>query len=139
MINGRNSAKQPDKTYIGVVGSRTFTDKKLFFEAVKQFLPLSMEDKIDDIVVVSGGAAGADTLAEQFATCFYTDEPWVFQPEQSIIDSNGFAAAVHARNQEIVDASDYIIAFLSPGSRGTRSTIDKAIKARKLVIIIPVQ
>lgn len=136
MINGRNSERQSGKTYIGIVGSRTFVDKRKFFEQILRFVPLEMDDKVRDVVVVSGGAKGADTLAEQFAAKFYMDEPWVFKPDQAIVAERGFAAAAHARNQEIVDASDFVIAFWDGKSTGTKSTIDKAEAAGKSVVII---
>jgi hypothetical protein len=136
MNNGRNSKKQSNKTYVGIVGSRNFTDKKYFLKMVKQFIPVSLDSKTDDVVVVSGGAKGTDTLAEQFTIKFYTEEPWIFEPEQEIIKKEGFATAAHARNQEIVNAADYIIAFWDGKSRGTRDTINRAAKAKKPTIII---
>jgi len=136
MINGRSSERQSGKTYIGIVGGRDFTDKRYFFEQILRFVPLEPDDKVRDVVVVSGGAAGTDTLAEQFAAKFYHDEPWIYEPEQRIIEDRGFAAAAHARNREIVAASDFIVAFWDGKSKGTESTVNYARQACKPVVII---
>jgi len=138
MSNGRGLKKQSNKLYVGIVGCRDFENKNAFLKGVERFLPIPEfdGDTNDGVVIISDGARGADTLAEQFAAKFYVDEPWVFKPEQDIIDEKGFAAAAHARNQEIVDASDFIIAFWDGVSTGTKDTINKTQRAKKPVVIV---
>ena len=51
-----------EKFYVLVVGSRTFTDYELMKSKLDKLLV-----NHSDIVVVSGGAKGADKLAEQYA------------------------------------------------------------------------
>lgn len=48
--------------YCLIVGSRTFTDYELFSRKVDYLL-----QNYKDIVIVSGGAKGADTLAKKYA------------------------------------------------------------------------
>jgi hypothetical protein len=47
---------------IGIVGSRTLLDYELVKKALAEYL-----SKNDDLIIVSGGAAGADSLGERFA------------------------------------------------------------------------
>lgn len=46
-------------------------------------------------------------------------------------------AAGPIRNQEIVNVSDIVIAFWNKKSRGTKDTIDKALRGNKPVLVIP--
>ena len=120
--------------HIGIVGGRDFNDRKLLYETMVSFATENGE--FLNIVVVSGGAKGADSLGEQFASKCLTQAPIIYKPDPKIIEEKGFAAAAFARNQQIVDASDFIIAFWDGKSRGTKDTINKAAKAKKPVIII---
>ena len=47
---------------LAVVGSRSFTD----YELMKTELD-KIKETVDNLVIVSGGAKGADTLAERYA------------------------------------------------------------------------
>lgn len=70
--------------------------------------------------IISGGAKGADSLAEQYANLNNIDTI-IFKPDWSI--GKGAAAI---RNIKIVENSDIIIAFWDGVSKGTRMTIDMA-------------
>jgi len=110
---------------VGVVGSRTFFDYKLMREVLDQY-------EID--LIVSGGAKGADHLAERYAEeegieILVINAKW-------IVDGKYLKAAGFIRNRDIVDASDMIIAFWDGKSKGTKHSIDLAQKAGKEVIII---
>lgn len=79
-------------------------------------------------IVISGGAPGADTMAEKWAA--ENRIPFRIHPA----DWNGFnhskgkpygKSAGHVRNAHIVNDSTHGIAFLEPGSKGTQSTVDK--------------
>jgi YspA, cpYpsA-related SLOG family len=108
-----------------VVGTRTFQDA----DALARVL-----DTLDPPVtrVVSGGAAGADTLAEAWARkhavpCTVLKPDW----------SKGRQAG-HLRNYDIVQASDRVVAFWDGVSKGTASTIAMARRAGKLLMVIKV-
>ncbi len=109
---------------IGVVGSRTFTDYPLMCGVLHRFL-----EDLDEII--SGGANGADTLAEAFA-----DEEGikctVFKPNWELY---GIAAGF-LRNQQIVDACDILVAFWDGKSKGTKDSINKAKKAKKPTLVV---
>jgi predicted Rossmann fold nucleotide-binding protein DprA/Smf involved in DNA uptake len=112
---------------IGVVGSRQFNNKDLLYTILKSFVDVSF----GDILIVSGGAKGADTLAEKFANENNLNK--LIIPAQW--DRYGKRAGP-IRNQLIVDNSEMIIAFPAEISRGTWDTITKAKKDRKKILIV---
>lgn len=126
---------------IAVVGSRNFLNTK-YVEYV-----LNHTEKIfGDFVLVSGGANGADTLAERWAIrnkheCEIYPANWedLTHPDAKIkTDKKGRkydAAAGFRRNKQIVEAADIVIAFWDGQSRGTLNTIMLAKKQKKKVYI----
>ena len=74
------------------------------------------------IVIVQGGATGADFLAKQYA--IKNDIPY----EEFVAEWNKYGrAAGHKRNTAMLDSGiDIVIAF--PGGRGTQDTVGKAEK-----------
>ena len=113
---------------IGIVGSRTFKDYAYLATILEPyFIALSSEN----LKIISGGARGADTLAENYAENNGL-ECTIFKPDW---DKYGKAAGF-IRNQFIVDNSDIIIAFWNGESKGTRDTIDKARKVKKPIFIV---
>ena len=107
---------------IAVVGSRSFENYELLEQTLDEY-------QIKEIV--SGGAKGADTLAEWYAKNKNIPTK-VFLPEY---EKFGRSAPIK-RNQQIIEASDQVIAFWDGKSRGTKSTIDLAKKKGIDVIII---
>lgn len=74
-------------------------------------------------IIVSGGATGVDTLAKEYA--IKNNIPIIeFLPEY---DKYGRKAPL-MRNIQIVDNCDFLLAFWNGNSRGTKFTIDLAIK-----------
>ncbi len=107
---------------VGVIGSRSITD----YNAIKQVLDTIVQDGDE---VISGGANGVDTLAEQYAIDMgyeYT----IYKPEW---EKYGKIAGL-IRNRLIVEDSDYIVAFWDGKSKGTMDTIRKAEAANKQVM-----
>ena len=106
-----------DIFHLGVIGSRTFNDytlcKKTLDKVFKKLL-----DKYEEVVIVSGGAKGADSLAKK-----YSKENKVkiieFLPDW---DKHGKAAGF-IRNNDIVEKSDLLIAFWDGQSSGTLHSI----------------
>lgn len=105
---------------VGIVGSRNF--KAL--ETVARFvegLPLGT-------TIVSGGAEGVDKTAENtaikegFAVDIKLPKRWG-------------RTALLARNQDIVGACDYLIAFWDGESQGTLDTLRKAYRVNKQVFV----
>lgn len=103
---------------LAVVGSRDFEDYSL------------LEKTIDEIItkrslivekIVSGGATGADSLAELYAI----KRGYPMKVYKADWDKYGKGAGP-IRNTQIVMDSDLVIAFRKPGSRGTQNTIYQA-------------
>jgi hypothetical protein len=112
------------QTYIAIVGSRSITDKEFVFSTIDHYL--SNLNK-DEIVIVSGGAVGIDSLAMLYAA-EHNIKTEIFKPDwEKYGKSAGFI-----RNQQIVDRADYLLA-ITTGSKGTADTIKKAEKKGILI------
>jgi hypothetical protein len=106
-----------------IVGSRTFND----YNKLKDTLNLLKD--LD--VIISGGAKGADSLAQQYAIAFG------IQLIEYLPDWKKYGrAAGHIRNKDIVDNCDKLIAFWDGKSKGTLNSIKLAQKSNKLFNII---
>lgn len=97
---------------IAVVGSRSFTDYSKLVNVLNGVSPS---------LIISGGADGADQLAERYAR--ENNIPvQIFLP-----DWNQYGrAAGPIRNKLIVENADLVIAFWDGSSPGTRSSINLA-------------
>lgn len=115
---------------LAIVGSRSFNDMKFMASAISEILP-NVITPGDDLIIVSGGARGADELAVQLAKTIGVS--WhVFHADW---DTHGKAAGV-IRNVDIVNGSDHVVAFWDGTSKGTKNTIELAEKAGKLFQVI---
>lgn len=110
---------------IGIVGSRNIKNPEDVYRKICENIPRNCSE------IVSGGAAGVDTLAERYARengLFLT----LFLPKY---DKYGKNATV-LRNSEIVEYSDMIYAFWDMESHGTQITLKKCIDSGKPYKII---
>lgn len=109
---------------LAIVGSRTFNDYALLKETIKS-------NNLNITEIVSGGARGADSLAEKFAidndiqTTIYKAD-W---------KTHGKAAGF-IRNHDIIKNSDIVLAFWDGISNGTRHSISLAEKHNKRLIVV---
>ena len=103
---------------VGVIGSRGFNDYDLLCKTLSIL-------EIDTIV--SGGAKGADNLAEQYAK--ENNLMCIVHP----IDWNFGRGGPAIRNAKIVEDSDIIVAFWDGKSKGTNMTMNMAKKKGKNV------
>ena len=113
---------------LAIVGSRDFNDYQLMSEFI-----LSKFDLPDIDTIVSGGAKGADALAERFAqeyklTLIVKDAEW---------EKYGRAAGP-IRNKLIIEEADAVVAFPSIQSKGTLNSIKFARKMCRKVEILNV-
>lgn len=115
---------------IAIVGSRDFNDFALLKMEVVDFIIKENLDKTP-IVIVSGGARGADALAERLAEEMNWDKQ-IFLAQWSLHGKR----AGFLRNKEIVENSDALIAFRINQSKGTTHSIrlakEKNIKVKVL-------
>jgi hypothetical protein len=109
---------------IAVVGSRTFTDYQLLATTLKEY---------DIKQLISGGAIGADRLAEQYAK-EHKIPIVVYKPEWNKYDK----IAGLLRNTDIIKDADIVIAFWNGISTGTKDSINKAKEMNKQLRIVKI-
>lgn len=110
---------------VAIIGSRDFTD----YELLKNYLK-----DINITQIISGGAKGADSLAERYA--HENNIPvQIFKPDWN---KYGRVAGI-VRNKQIVEAAEMVIAFWDSKSRGTKNSIAAARKMNKEVLVIEFQ
>ena len=107
---------------IAVVGSRDFANKRLMDDELSKLMPISQ--------VISGGAIGADKMAERWARSNGI-ETQIFYP-----DHKRYRHPYHHRNRLIAEACDRLVAFWNGHSTGTRYTIEYARRIGKPVSVI---
>jgi hypothetical protein len=107
-----------EKQYrLAIVGSRTYTDYIDFCKKVDVYI--EKHGKPD--IIVSGGAIGTDTMAEQYAK-HKNIETNIFRPQYTKYGDK----APLIRNTLIVNNCDRLIAFFTVESKGTYDTWNKA-------------
>jgi hypothetical protein len=145
---------------VAVVGSRppkwdAPDEAQEAYVARKQAVRAFVRDLPADIILVSGGARGVDTIAERAAICRRPIES--YRPERQgdgtwrvrliVFDARGnvvsqellppvfprFVAAAFWRNYEMVRVANRVAAFHDGTSRGTAYTMRKARAAGKLI------
>lgn len=97
---------------LAIVGSRGFNDYKLLSDHVRLYKPS---------LIVSGGARGADKLAEQYAK-EHNIEMLIIKPEWDLYGNE----AGFRRNIDIINHADSVIAFWDGESKGTKHSISIA-------------
>lgn len=110
------------KVRLAIVGSRSFRDYTLMCDTLKDY---------DISQIVSGGAVGADSLAERYAKehnikCLVIKPDW---------DAYGRRAG-YLRNVTIVEKSDACVAFWDGESKGTKHTINLCNKYNKPIKVV---
>lgn len=95
---------------IAVIGSRHFSDYKLL-ESTLASLPEITQ-------IISGGAKGADSLAEMYARQHQIPLV-VFKADWK---KYGRSAGI-ARNREIIEAAEMVVVFWDGKSKGTASSL----------------
>jgi hypothetical protein len=114
----------PDEAMnIAIIGSRDFPSLWMVRAIVDCLIPTKH-------IVVSGGAKGVDNIAVDQAK-FRNIPRAVYRPDYTSYGSN----APHVRNDQIINLADYVIAFWDGESPGTKSVIDKVIKAGKPYVV----
>jgi len=111
-----------------VCGSRTFKDEAFMRNKLSNVIA-DLGDEATDVKLITGGAAGADTIAEKIGrgwkwevSVFKAD--WTAEPKR----------AGYIRNQRMLDEGkpNLVLAFFGPAeddSRGTSMMVDIARKA----------
>lgn len=116
---------------IAIIGGRDFDNYELLKQTLLSAPELDFNTNGTVYSVVSGGAKGADSLAERFAE-EYGLNIIVFPADWK---RYGRGAGI-IRNKEIISKSDIVFAFWDGKSKGTKSSIDLAKKQNKQLTII---
>ena len=114
-----------------IAGGRKYDDYNTLRTECDKILSRKFADPECEVVVVSGGATGADALGEQYAS----ERGLIIERHPADWKKNGRAAGP-IRNAEMADISDALIAFWDGQSRGTKSMIDLAKRKGLQVAIV---
>jgi predicted Rossmann fold nucleotide-binding protein DprA/Smf involved in DNA uptake len=106
---------------VAIVGSRHFADPERVTDYVKG-LPAGSS-------IITGSASGVDAAATRAART----RGLPVQVMPASFDELADASRSVARNQRLVDACDVLVAFWDGASKGTRSTVERALDAGKEV------
>ncbi len=114
-----------------IAGCRDYTD----YAKAKRYIDFYLSNirKENNIIIVSGGASGADALGERYA------KENGFMVERYPADWKTYGkSAGPRRNKQMAEISDYVICFWDEKSRGTKSMIEYARKNSKPIRIIKI-
>ena len=100
-----------------IAGSRDFQDYKGLSRVLKELKVLNQKE----LTIISGGARGADSIGEQWATDH--DIPLIIMPARW--DLYGKSAG-YRRNVEMAKQATHLVACWNGHSRGTRHMLDIA-------------
>lgn len=122
---------------IGIVGSRrrsSLSDRKIIFDIVARAIKKSG----GDLTVVSGGASGPDSFAEEAADILGAKKTIHRIPKDPPVKHRGeFTERAYARNRLIVEDSDVIFALIHhTRTGGTENTIKHANELGKKVFLV---
>jgi len=131
---------------IAVIGSRAFNDWTLMSRELAKIHITQEKEPYCIKEIISGGAEGADTLAERFAKTFEIPlkvfkADWNDMTEPCKIKVNKIGREYNAlagfkRNTEIINRCDMVVAFWDGKSHGTKDSIEKAKSQNKKILII---
>ena len=102
---------------VAVIGSRDCFSED--YKIIQKYIPLNATE------IVSGGAKGIDALAKKYAQ----DNGLIYS--EFLPDFSKGKAAPLLRNEQIVDYSDFVLAFWNLKSSGTANVIELCIKKNK--------
>lgn len=108
-----------------IIGSRNFGNDELVRQTIARYVTT-------DDMIVSGGAAGVDTIADQMSVqlqCRFLRIPaqWAKYGR----------AAGHKRNPDIIEEAEHVLAFWNGASSGTKGGIKLAQYKRPLLVVYP--
>ncbi|AYV75542.1 MAG: hypothetical protein Terrestrivirus2_50 [Terrestrivirus sp.] len=129
---------------VAIIGSRLFNNYEHMCNKINELIKEQNISIIDITEIISGGAMGADKLAEKFADDNNISKN-IIKPnykDPEMIKKYGKERwgniAPLERNGEIVKLCDIVIAFPFSESNGTLDAIKKAKKINKTVYVFPV-
>ena len=103
-----------------IVGSRSITNFDL-----SPYIPSDVD------TVISGGAGGIDSLAEQYADLHRLSK-YIFRPRYELYGR----AAPLKRNEQMVDMADAVLVIWDGRSKGTQYTLEYTKKMNKPITLV---
>ena len=116
LLDAKDESTVP-KIHLAIVDSRHYTNYDAFSESVLNWC----EEHDFPAKIISGGASGADTMAEKFAK----EQTLPFEVYRADWKKHGKAAGP-MRNAQIVSHATHVLAFVAKDSIGTKDTVAKA-------------
>ena len=117
--------EKPTKRVV-IAGCRDYTN----YEEAKVYIDFCLSNirKVNDIIIISGCASGADAIGEQYA------EENGFKVEKYPANWEKYGrSAGPIRNKQMAEITDYVICFWDGKSKGTKSMIEFAKKYNKTI------
>ena len=113
---------------IVIAGCRDYTN----YKEAKEYIDacISQIRKNNEIIIISGGAKGADALGEQYAK----ENNFKIERYPADWEKYGLSAGPK-RNEQMAKICDFVICFWDGQSRGTKSMINYANKYKKPIRI----
>jgi predicted Rossmann fold nucleotide-binding protein DprA/Smf involved in DNA uptake len=112
---------------IAIVGSRNIKDYDFVNSCFNKILT---DENIEDYEIVSGGADGVDSIAREIAINNKKTITEFFPDWKKYGKSAGFV-----RNKYIVESADILIAIWDGESKGTKNSINTAMKLNKKIFV----
>ena len=116
---------------VAIVGCREFSDYDKFCNVVNKILSLDEYQETSDFRIISGGARGTDTMAEEYAEKSLMSKE-IIRPDN---EKYGFKYAPIVRNTEIARKCDIMISFWDGKGNGTKDVTLKGICHNKTTYI----
>jgi hypothetical protein len=121
---------------LAVVGSRSIKDRDPIFNKLDQYIEIAT-GKGHELIIVSGGASGVDSIAAEFARSrglvLIDVLPAWNDKKGNFVRSAGFS-----RNEVIWEVCDCGVAFWDGKSKGTAHSFDLAKRHKKRISIITI-
>jgi site-specific DNA-methyltransferase (adenine-specific) len=132
--NGRNGSSPRRRYQVAVIGPSDFADYDFVQNCLLQeFKKRDLDQK--KVVIVTGGVKGIAALASRFSKEILKRDPIIVH-----VDTNAFGhVAGPMRDLEIVEESDFLVAFTHPEGQRVRTTVKLARKRGIQVIEVPVE
>lgn len=115
----KEATTEKEKFSVIIAGSRDFEDYELLKSVCDRML--SEKKLTHDIVIISGGARGADSLGEKYAE----ENGFAIDRHPADWERDGKSAG-YIRNKEMAEVADACICFWDGESKGTKHMIDIA-------------
>lgn len=109
-----------------VCGSKGYTDKIHIFDVLESFIKsLDKEYSCDEVTILHGGCHNcADEVVDSLRDI---EDGIIIKSYPAKWEAYGKQAA-YIHNEQMVNASDYVVAFWDGKSKGTKITIDLALR-----------